>query len=89
MRKEDEYAPLLKGLCQKKKKCQKQRLDWDPCARRVSRSMKKGKNSVTFENLIEIVSTRSYQIVSLALGAKLEASWSKVPGNFHLRFVWK
>ena len=83
MRKVDKYAPLLKGLVPEAEA----RLG--PMRSRVSPSMKEGNNSVTFKNLIEIVSTRSYQIGSLALGAKLQASWSKVPGNFHLSFDWK
>ena len=83
MGKEDEYAPLLKGLVPEAE------AGLGPMRSRVSRSMKEGNNSVTFKNLIEIVSTRFYQIGSLALGAKLQASWSKVPGNFHLRFDWK
>ena len=49
---EDEYAPLLKDLVPESE------AGLGPMRSRVSRSMKEGNNSVTFKNLLEIVSTR-------------------------------
>lgn len=49
---EDEYAPLLKDLVPEAE------AGLGPMRSRVTRSMKEGNNSVTFKNLLEIVSTR-------------------------------